>query len=88
MARIIPSMIPATAAALALLATPLAAQPNDAEPATRAANEAITKTLPLADRADKPQREKGGCGHELHARPAAEPLHSCTSHGLLIGAGH
>ncbi|WP_164608013.1 hypothetical protein [Rhodopseudomonas sp. BR0M22] len=58
-------MMLATAAALALLATPLAAQPNDAEPATRAANEAITKTLPLADRADKPQREKGGCGHGL-----------------------
>ncbi|MFL9503015.1 alkyl/aryl-sulfatase [Rhodopseudomonas palustris] len=59
MARIIPSMILATAAALALLATPLAAQPNDAEPATRAANEAITKTLPLADRADFEDAQRG-----------------------------
>ncbi|MFC0242018.1 alkyl/aryl-sulfatase [Rhodopseudomonas telluris] len=47
---------------LALLAQPLsfaAAQPNDAEPATRAANEAVAKALPLADRADFEDAQRG-----------------------------
>ncbi|MCP9629762.1 MBL fold metallo-hydrolase [Rhodopseudomonas palustris] len=47
---------------VALLAQPLsfaAAQPNDAEPATRAANEAVAKSLLLADRADLDDAQRG-----------------------------
>lgn len=47
---------------VALLAQPLsfaAAQPNDAEPATRAANEGVAKSLPLADRADLDDAQRG-----------------------------
>ena len=46
-------------AALALLAAPACAQTKDAEPATRAANEAIAKSLPLADRADFDDAKRG-----------------------------
>ncbi|NEW86564.1 MBL fold metallo-hydrolase [Rhodopseudomonas sp. WA056] len=59
MARIIPSLALAAAAAMSLLAAPLAAQPNDAEPATRAANDAVAKALPLADRADFEDAQRG-----------------------------
>jgi alkyl sulfatase BDS1-like metallo-beta-lactamase superfamily hydrolase len=47
------------AAALSLLAQPGIAQPNDATPATRAANEAFVKGLPLAERADYEDAQRG-----------------------------
>ncbi|RJF67454.1 alkyl/aryl-sulfatase [Rhodopseudomonas palustris] len=47
-------------AVLALLAPYAAtAQPNDAEPATRAANETVARSLPLADRADFEDAQRG-----------------------------
>jgi len=46
-------------AALSLLAQSGIAQPNDATPATRAANEAFVKGLPLADRADYEDAQRG-----------------------------
>ncbi|WP_420132006.1 alkyl/aryl-sulfatase [Rhodopseudomonas sp.] len=49
-------------AVLALLAqsvSPAAAQPNEAEPSTRAANEAVGKSLPLADHADFEDAQRG-----------------------------
>src|SRR4051812_39613596 len=50
-----------SSAVLALLAltAPGFAEPKDAEPATRAANEAFAKTLPLADRADFDDAKRG-----------------------------
>ena len=47
------------ATALALLASTAIAQQNDAEPSTRAANEAFAKGLPLADRADYEDAQRG-----------------------------
>ena len=47
-------------AVLALLAPYAAtAQPNDAEPATRAVNETVARSLPLADRADFEDAQRG-----------------------------
>jgi len=55
----ISSTLITVAAALSLLARPVIAQPNDATPATRAANEAFVKGLPLADRADLDDAQRG-----------------------------
>lgn len=49
----------AALAALALTAQPLFAQSKDAEPATRAANDAFTKSLPFSDRADFDDARRG-----------------------------
>lgn len=53
-----PTALALLVAALALPAAAIA-QPNDAEPATRAANEAVAKALPLADRADFEDAQRG-----------------------------
>jgi alkyl sulfatase BDS1-like metallo-beta-lactamase superfamily hydrolase len=45
--------------AFALAAQPLFAQSRDAEPATRAANDAFVKSLPFADRADFDDAKRG-----------------------------
>ena len=45
--------------ALALTTQPLTAQSRDAEPATRAANEAFVKSLPFSDRADFDDARRG-----------------------------
>jgi len=56
-------MIRLSVVLLAVLAAALPqlvlAEPNDAEPATRAANEAVAKALPLADRADFEDAKRG-----------------------------
>ena len=44
---------------LALTAPPLSAQSKDAEPATRAANDAFVKALPFSDRADFDDAKRG-----------------------------
>ncbi len=49
----------AALATLALTAAPLFAQSRDAEPATRAANEAFVKSLPFSDRADFDDAKRG-----------------------------
>jgi alkyl sulfatase BDS1-like metallo-beta-lactamase superfamily hydrolase len=52
-------ILPAMATAFALTPQPLSAQSRDAEPATRAANEAFTKSLPFSDRADFDDARRG-----------------------------
>jgi alkyl sulfatase BDS1-like metallo-beta-lactamase superfamily hydrolase len=49
----------AVVAAFALTTQPLLAQSKDAEPATRAANDAFTKSLPFSDRADFDDAKRG-----------------------------
>jgi alkyl sulfatase BDS1-like metallo-beta-lactamase superfamily hydrolase len=49
----------AVVAAFALTTQPLLAQSKDAEPATRAANEAFAKSLPFSDRADFDDARRG-----------------------------
>jgi alkyl sulfatase BDS1-like metallo-beta-lactamase superfamily hydrolase len=51
--------IPVALTALALTAQPLFAQSKDAEPATRAVNEAFVKSLPFSDRADFDDAKRG-----------------------------
>src|SRR4051795_6474087 len=46
-------------AAVVLATQPLSAQPRDAEPATRAANDAFLKSLPFSDRADFDDAKRG-----------------------------
>ncbi|MFZ5737477.1 MAG: alkyl/aryl-sulfatase [Pseudomonadota bacterium] len=53
-----PTVLALLVAALALPAAAIA-QPNDAEPATRAANDAVAKALPLADSADFEDAQRG-----------------------------
>jgi alkyl sulfatase BDS1-like metallo-beta-lactamase superfamily hydrolase len=55
----ITSRISAAAAVFALITQPLFAQSKDAEPATRAANDAFVKALPFSDRADFDDAKRG-----------------------------
>jgi len=52
-------LLPAFAACLMLAPLPAFAQSRDAEPATRAANDAFTNSLPFSDRADFDDAKRG-----------------------------
>jgi alkyl sulfatase BDS1-like metallo-beta-lactamase superfamily hydrolase len=79
-------MLAAACAALAFGAAQ--AQSGDAEPATRAANEAFSKTLPLADRADFEDAQRGFVGSipdGLIAGPGAVPVWNLKPYEFLNG---
>jgi alkyl sulfatase BDS1-like metallo-beta-lactamase superfamily hydrolase len=78
--------VSAVVAALVLTPQPLLAQSRDADPATRAANDAFAKTLPFSDRADFDDAWRGFIGtlpDGVIAGPGGRPAFDTRPYAFL-----